>query len=172
MRSGYTLIELIIVIGITGMLSAMVILYGSVGREQIALSVEAVKIVQAISRAKSLALATYADPSSPCGFGVNFDYSGKKYTIRSYNTFPSCESVGGISSSNQISEFTLSEGVNWQQGAERIDDVIFIPPDPRVYIFSNGSLISSGVSGKIYLTTTRGGASRTIKVNSAGQITL
>jgi hypothetical protein len=78
--------------------------------------------------------------------------------------------VSGISSSNQIDEFTLGTGLTWQEGAEHIDDVVFIPPDPRVYVFSDGALIPSGASGKVYLLTS-GGATRTVTVSPAGQIT-
>lgn len=169
-EQGYTLIELLIVVGIAGLLSGMVLLYGGAGREQIALSVESIKIVQAISRAKTLAIATYTDPSSPCGFGVQFDYPAKKYSIRSYRTSPSCESVSGITSSAVLEEFNLGAGLTWQEGAEHIDDVIFIPPDPKVYMFSGGVLLPAGASGKVYLLTS-GGAARTVTVSPAGQIT-
>ncbi len=170
MRAGYTLIELIVVIGIAGLLSGMVVLYGGAGREQITLSTESIKIVQAISRAKALAVATYADPSSPCGFGVHFDYPAKKYSIRSYRTSPSCDSVSGIASSAPLNNFDLGTGLVWQEGADHIDDVVFIPPDPKVYLFAGGVLLPVGTSGKVYLLTS-GGASRTVTVNPAGQVT-
>lgn len=169
-EGGYTLIELIVVVGIAILLSGMVILYGGEGRQQIALSIESVKIVQAISRAKALAVATYIDPSSPCGYGVHFDYPAKKYSIRSYRTSPNCEDVLSIASSGVINQLDLTSGLLWQEGSEKIDDVIFIPPDPRTYIFSDGALLVGGASGKVYLRTD-GGATRTVMVNSAGQIT-
>jgi prepilin-type N-terminal cleavage/methylation domain-containing protein len=169
-EDGYTLLELLVVLGITGLLSGMVILYGGEGRRQVALSVESVKIVQAISRAKALAVATYADLSSPCGFGVHFDYPQKKYSVRSYRTSPDCENVSGIASSETLEEFGLGSGLVWQEGAGKIDDVIFIPPDPKTYIFSGGALLVGGASGRVYLVTD-GGATRTVTVNQAGQIT-
>lgn len=169
-RAGYTLLELLVVLGVAGLLSGMVILYGGEGRQQIALSIESAKIVQTISRAKALAIATYTDLSSPCGFGVHFDYPARKYSIRSYRTSPNCESVSGISSSEALEEFVLSSGLSWHEGADKIDDVIFVPPDPKTYLFSGGALLVGGASGKIYLLTDRG-AAKTVSVNPAGQIT-
>jgi prepilin-type N-terminal cleavage/methylation domain-containing protein len=171
LRRAYTLIELIVVIAITGLISGIMLVYGGVGREQINLSLEAVKIAQMISRAKALAVATYTDPSSPCGFGVHFDYSARKYSLRSYRTSPGCESVLGIASSAVLNEFDLGTGLAWQRGGDSIEDVVFIPPDPKVYLFSNGTLLPGGVSGKVYLLTSGGEGARTITVNPAGQVT-
>ncbi|HDH31342.1 MAG TPA: prepilin-type N-terminal cleavage/methylation domain-containing protein, partial [Candidatus Wolfebacteria bacterium] len=53
-NSGFTLIELLIVIGIITLLSTMAIFYSHTGERQIILFQEQVKILNAISRAKSL----------------------------------------------------------------------------------------------------------------------
>lgn len=164
------MIELIVVVGITVLLSSLVLLYGSVGRQQVSLMVEAVKITQVISRAKSLAVATYTDSlSSVCGYGVYFDYSGRKYSIRRYQLLPNCTVPIAIGVSFSVQEFELEKDISWQDGAARVDNVVFLPPEPRTLLFSGGSLLGEGIAGRVYIAG--GGASRVITVSPAGQIT-
>ena len=60
-NSGFTLIEMLIVVAISAMLAAIAIGYSGVERDQTALSVEVTEISQFILQARSLAIATYGN---------------------------------------------------------------------------------------------------------------
>ena len=169
MRRGYTLIELLVVIAVTTMIASIVVIYGTSGRDQIAVSIETAKIADLISRAKARTLATYNDPNRPCGFGVELDYAASKYSLRGYRTSPDCASPTGIASSNLIEEYTLAPGVSFQDGSNKLEQVLFIPPDPLTLLVIGGSFAST--TGNIYLSTRDGSVERTVSVNTAGQIT-
>lgn len=64
MRSGFTLLEILIVISITIMISGIAISYNGSTQQQIGLYVEVQKLAELILRAKSLAVSTYRDPGN------------------------------------------------------------------------------------------------------------
>ncbi len=53
---------------------------------------------------------------------------------------------------------------------DKMDDVFFVPPDPKTVINIGGSLLRD-TTGYIYLITDDGSLSRRISVNPSGQIT-
>ena len=68
---GFTLIEMLIVIAISGMIASLAISYSGTERNQTALSVEKTKLAQFILQARALALATYTNQEGyVCGYGV------------------------------------------------------------------------------------------------------
>lgn len=178
-RRGFTLIELLVVVVITTALSSFLILYNHTSRQQIALSVDEAKLAQVIFRAKSLALSSYREPSSDiCGYGVHIDYGAGKYALFSYTKQAGveCEDITSIDFAleQQMSLFSLNKELVFLSpppgGGNRIDDVLFIPPQPVTFMNSGGTFLSSG-SGKIALGTEDGSANAIITVNSAGLIT-
>src|SRR5512144_1181344 len=114
MRGGFTLIESMIAVTITVLLSSFVITYSSTGRQQISLTVERAKLVQVVSRAKSMALNRYKDTDPVCGYGISVDYDNAQYMLFSYRA-PRCEDIASIdkgSAGYKIEEtFTLGNGV-------------------------------------------------------------
>ncbi len=178
-RSGFTLIELLVVLVVTTTLSAFLIVYNHTSRQQIALYVEEAKLVQVISRAKSLSLSTYRESSSEiCGYGVHIDYGNNRYTLFSY-TKPAnvaCEQIASINpgAEQPLSAFSLSKELVFMAvppgGGNKIDDVIFVPPDPTTLMNSGGAFLPSGF-GNIVLGTEDGSAKTVVTVSSAGQIT-
>ncbi len=175
---GFTLIELLVVLAVTALLSGILILYSHTSRQQVALYVEEAKLVQLIIRAKSLSLATYRQSSLPiCGYGVHINYNNTTYALFSYPKpgGSSCSAITSINPSLEtiVSSFSLSRElafVSSPPAGSRIDDFLFIPPDPIILINSNGSMITSGF-GNIVLTTADRSLQATITVSSAGQIT-
>jgi prepilin-type N-terminal cleavage/methylation domain-containing protein len=87
-RRAFTLIELMVVLGISAVLSALAITYSKIGQNEVALSVEESKVGQFILQAKQLAIATYTVPPSTaaasCGFGVTFNLAA---TPQTYSVF-------------------------------------------------------------------------------------
>lgn len=172
-----TLLEVLITIGITLLLSSFLISYTSSSRQQIALYSEEVKLGQTIYRAKSLSLSLYSQPGSQpiCGYGVHFDYSSMTYNLFSYNkpSDSSCGSINSISagSKNTVSTFGINKNVKIvsPSGGRKIDDVLFIAPGPKTIINSNGTMISDG-SAAVAIQTADGLLLFTITVNTNGLI--
>ena len=164
-RAGFTLVEILIVIGITAVLSSMVLTYTSASRDQVALYVEQAKLAQTISRAKSLAITTYNDPngeedSIPCGYGVHFDYDAGEYLLFSYDA-ANCTITSTLDpqAMTVISTAELSIAMHFSEDAEDpIQDILFIPPDPKTWIWQLSALTTS-TSGRVYLETAKGAAS-------------
>lgn len=196
-RKGFTLIEILVVLAITAMLSSIAIVYSHVGQNQISLSIEASKIGELILQAKELSIATYSQNQDTCGYGIHFDYATQEYSLFEYNLASSspsdfCPSVqsttanGGMAAHGAPQEDQYAPD-SWQvhvaQGVVLVDatntasytiqDVLFYPPDPFTFInFSGASTFNRNEPGNVYLKTSDGGASHTIIVNSDGQVTL
>lgn len=174
-RKGFSLVELLVTILITVMLSGLIITYSSSGRSQISLYVEQAKIAQAISKAKSLAIATYADPQkSVCGYGFHIDYESREYAIFEY-AIGDCGNILNIDPSQsqyykEIEKYVLSAGLNFViSEGESLQDIFFSPPDPQTKIWRIGETLPSD-SGRIKLKTIDGSATAEVNVTVAGQI--
>ncbi len=180
-RAAFTLIEILIVVGITTVLASMILTYTSTSRDQVALYVEEAKLAQSISRAKSLAIATFNQPEIPCGYGMHLDYDAQTYTIFSYSA-PQCVigntlDLSGLDAEDcqaggacAITTEVLPPNVALTDGGDNpIQDVLFIPPDPKTWIWRLDDLATT-TSGNAYLRTP-GGTQAVIGVSQAGQIT-
>lgn len=197
---GFTLIEIIVVIAISAMLSVIAITYTSIERNQIALTVEASKIAGTILRAKELSITTYANSTSTCAYGASFNLAQNTYSIFAFNpdpakyggagSIPPCPSVAsttaaGISSSTETASYSsaswnvaVANGVRIQSGGQGDDlaFVIFYPPAPAVIISRDGKnfldpKVTPNITSKVYLVTADGKTSSTISVNGGGQVT-
>ena len=78
MRSGFTLAEVLVVMGITIVLTSLAMAYGRGSESRLALTTEQVNVAVAVNRAKSLTLGRMKMPDTPpgwdvCAFGVHFD---------------------------------------------------------------------------------------------------
>ncbi len=157
-RKGFTLIEILIVLAITAVLSGLAIVYTHVGQNQISLSIEESKVAQLILEAKELSIATYSSNGDTCAYGVAFYYSSSTYSLFSYNAAATssqyngravCPSLASTSTEfnpNYISEY---QSGSWQvhtaQGvqlvgsstpaaSDTIQYILFYPPDPCTMI--------------------------------------
>lgn len=167
-RGAFTLIELLVVVAISALFSTLAITYSSIGRNDVALTVEEAKISQFILQAKQLSLATYtASGSTSCGFGMTFNLATSSvqpyqtYSIFSYDPGgSSCPQGGAIAniSSDQEKEYTngtwdvpVSEGVvlESQNNEDGLVTILFYPPDPKVFLLREGDInpAYSGVGG-------------------------
>ncbi len=178
---GFTLIEVLVVVAITALVSSYVLTYTSVGRSQVLLEFEQQKIAGFIFRAKSLAIATYNGlVPSRCGYGFAVDYGARYYSVFSYvpppalpGGAPNCRSIDTIderymffvSSSSIPSSIVLRN--NFSDSLYR---VLFVPPLPRVLISTDPSGAVTSDGGKVYIETGDGRAQRAITVSPAGQI--
>ncbi len=198
-KSGFTLIEVLIVLAITAMLSSIAIIYGHVGQEQIGLSIEESKIGELILQAKELSIATYSQNGSTCAYGVSFNYPDQQYSLFAYNAkMPGsfCPSLASTTAPNTIDTDAIQEyaagtwAVQITPGVELINPtstpasdtvqyVMFYPPDPFTLISTDGQTLLSSYTdptispeSNIYLQTSDGSLSRTISVSPTGQVDL
>jgi prepilin-type N-terminal cleavage/methylation domain-containing protein len=187
-RNGFTLVEILVVLGISALLSGMAIAYSNVSRNATALTVEEAKISQFILRAKSLAIATYGGTftsGSPvfCGYGVTFNLGAtpQTYSIFAYSPVtaptacPTGSSISSISSAQEIQyssgswHVPLTNGVRLLSQADSLVTILFYPPDPRIFLsHDNASFVSAPL--KVHLQTTDGNNSANLSINAGGQI--
>jgi prepilin-type N-terminal cleavage/methylation domain-containing protein len=183
-NAGFTLIEILIVVVVSLLLSTIAIGYSGIGRDQVALSVETTKLSQFILQARSLSIATYGNVGGTCAYGVAFNAASGTYSIFGYTPagMTSCPSAasGKITAASILSDQKMYTGgtsgvhvgngvVMSTTGNDVLSAVLFYPPNPRVFIVcSDGSFCS--FSGKVYLGTADGSMSRTITVDQGGQV--
>lgn len=170
-QAGFTLIELLVVMGITALLSGLLILTTGVGRSHVLLSIEGAKIAQVVARARSLSVLTASDPVTPCGYGVHMRYAENAYALFRYDV-PDCSAISFIDRSNpaqyeELERFELQGGIAFVRGSEPFDEIFFIPPDPKVRLWSDGALAEAA---KIGLQSPGGRATLTLIINDAGQV--
>jgi prepilin-type N-terminal cleavage/methylation domain-containing protein len=172
-KKGFTLVEMLIVIAITAMLSGLAIVYSHIGQDQISLSVEESKVAQLILEAKELSIATYSTSVATCGYGVHFDYHGASstYTLFEYDSAtparsggreicPSIASTTDPANGNGIEQYEkiytsgsyevhVAPGVAMldEQGSDTIQDVLFYPPNPCTLISLDGQTFLDDCTG-------------------------
>lgn len=179
-RRGFTLIEIIVVVAVTMLLSSIVIFYNSSTREQLTLFTEKAKLAEVVLRAKSLAISTYADGSSRCGYGLYLDPAARAYSIISYQP-ADCRILTSVDpdpavrvalpNATYVLPPTLALGASSTTSADAVAYVIFIPPDPHVLIArADGSLVPND-QGVLSLYGVRSGTAAGVIVSTAGQIT-
>lgn len=176
MKHGFTIIELLVVVAITAMISAFAISYSKTSQRQLALFVEEQKIAGLIFRAKSLAVATYNSPSpNRCGYGFLIDYTAGTYSLFTYEA-PTVKNCSGISSvpadyRNILETYTPAPHIVINNSkSDSLVLVLFVPPAPSVLVSVENDGSQSDSPAKIYLGTDDGLSSDVITVGLAGQI--
>ncbi len=175
-RKGFTVIEILVAISITALLSALAITYSKTGERQVSLYVETQKMANVIFRAKSSALGALKDGNpNTCGFGMEIDYSQKTYSLYTYEepNPPNCASLAAIPSGfrKTISSYTVAPGLVLRNAdADSLSVLLFVPPNPKTLLSVDGGASLTGSPVKVYLETNDGQAKRTITINSSGQV--
>ncbi len=184
-QGGFTLVEILVVLGITSLLAGMVLTYSAKGRNQVALYVESAKIAQILLKAKSFAIATFNNPNVPCGYGVRVNFDENSYSLFSYK--PSdCRTISNIDTSQDaidtgiykvIETFAIPKTIAYssdQSDFPSAEYVFFLPPDPRTLIWVRGNIAPdpSITQTKIHIVSVSDPTSGLeIKISPAGQIT-
>src|SRR3989344_9414857 len=176
-NKGFTLIELIIVIGIVGVLTGGLAFYSRSAERQIILFRDQAKIVEALLRAKSLSISTYSDADAPCGYGVSFDQLLLNKTFIIFkdlavnldcfdadNVYSGNYSCDKISDLECIEKFTLDKTIEFSNLGLR--DIVYIPPNPNVMI-DNGAQQKASIEIQTIDTI----AKKIITIFDNGQIT-
>jgi len=183
-REAFTLIELLTIIGIMAVLSA--ILFGSqyAIREQIFLFQDQSKISNAINEAKNLTLGAFQREPEVCGYGVSFEssnggadsrvilYKDKKGTDSNcieghrheYNLGIDEEISGSSFELSKTEKFAFIDGISKYA-------VVFNAPSLKAFLTKNDENISD-IDGNITITlqSIKSGAELNIKMNQFGQV--
>lgn len=163
---GFTLIETLVVLSILTLMTSMLFLYNHAGEKQILLLREKARLIGTIFRAKSFALNMLIEDTPACGYGVHigrdnyFIYRDKAIFCRT------SDHVYG-SASDEImagSIVALSPGLQW--GNHGINDILFIPPNPDIFLNGGKGLLE----GDISLLSVDGKSRVSITITNAGQI--
>jgi len=160
--AGFTMIEMLVVLGILTVLSSVLIANMHVGERQIVLFREQSKIMSVVYRAKSLSVSLFGKEGVPCGYGVHFA-TPRTFLIFKDLAFDCALSDNKFSGDSEIYEsFTLDPIVAFDSLAPT--DILFIPPNPRVVITpaQDELIINLKIVGE--------SNSVSVKINSAGQI--
>jgi len=160
-KTGFTLIEMLIVLSVSAMLTTMMIFYTRAGERQILLLREQAKLVSALLRAKSLAIQTYTTTASEiCGYGVRFETT--RYLI--FKELCSNNDLQYTDASEDVEVIPLNSAIQFLNPT--LTEVLFIPPDPQTI------LTPAQTTAVITIALTIDSAATVIvKVNNAGQIT-
>ena len=174
---GYTLIELLVVMAIIASLSTMLIGFSKQSSKQLELATKESQILSLISHAKFLTIELSLRERNPtpgfhiCGYGVLVPPSRDRVLIFQHRVQSpgQCSDLPNEYSSNDAkltgdlnlvkidkTEFSISG---------TLDNVLFIPPDPDVYI--NGGADSSAYVDIGLVDTT---SSFRVVVTDAGQV--
>lgn len=160
---GFTLIEMMIVIMIVGLLSALVFANMRSGGRMIDVNSDAEKLAEVIKQAQMMSLTgQQIGGSRPSGYGVNLD-------TNTYKLFADDGVVNqqyDTGSDTLIQTFTLTNGVALTPNDA---DVVFIVPNGSVYIDGILYAISDGFS-TITVSHSEEGMSAWVTINSHGEI--
>lgn len=170
--AGFTIIEMLVTVGVLALLSGILIVYSKSGENASALLRQAAKMVADVNRAKNLAMTTAlyttqeGDQVHPCGYGVYFDDEStpNRYIIFA-DVANNCKNSDhsrpddGITDVEVI-ELTTSISID----KKNIDSVFFLPPDPIIYFDPEEE-----TEGLITIKTSVG-SQLEIKISGAGQV--
>ncbi len=169
MNKGFSIVELLVVLFITAMLSSGLVFYNRATERQIIIFKEQVKIISAIQKAKSLSLGAFGKDKAPCGYGVHFSMPDSIIIFQeiSPTNDAKCLDIDAVytSPNEKFEEIKLDKVVKFSELG--LNDIIFIPPDPIVII--DNSIFKDEALIKIKTTDNKG--EKIIKVTNAGQIT-
>jgi hypothetical protein len=173
MQRGSTLIEVLVAVGVSAMLTALVVVYGSGGRKTTSLYVDTVKLAQTILRAKSQAVLIYYNPTNPvCGYGMRFfNDSQPAYALFRYAAAEgeSCDSIPVVDDTHyvEIQRFPLAAGISFG-ASTTVDTILFVPPDPQTLLWKGVDHVRS--SGAIELQVGSSTMKRSVTITTSGQI--
>lgn len=187
-QKGFTLVEVLVVLFVTVILSASLITYSSRSRLQVALMVEKAKIVQQILRAKSLSIATRRGiaANAACGYGWHIDYARREYAIFKYEDTSGsgaldCGDIDAYYVSNNrnntnviIERSAADPNLVFEVDSTALLDVMFVPPDPQVVLLVGDDPATAATTtfpATVTIKTRDGRARATIMVTKTGLVT-
>lgn len=168
MKSGFTIYEVIVTVVVMALLTSLAILYSRTNERQIRLFNSEHLVLNALSRAKALTLATRGPGAAPCGYGVHFMEPNTFLIFK--DTAADCKTSdkkysGGA---EDWARYQLEDGITFSSLS--LSDVLFMPPDPKIFIFDQAGNPVFGAADMV-LKTDDNQSQVTVEINTAGQIT-
>ena len=170
-KKGFTLIEMLVTLSVMIVLTSILILYSRGSEQQLILFKEQAKIITVIYRARSLAVQTYAEEGGQaCGYGVHFDQVDQGEST--FNIFKlGCGNPEGIYTEREVFEVNnLDDKLEFSELG--LDDILFIPPDPKVVLIENEFELTGAEDRLIIISTIKGDSDITLLVTRGGQVTM
>ena len=177
---GFTLIELIVVMGIITVLSTILIGYSRQSSKNLLLTSTEAKLLSLISRAKFLAIETFFQQvgvpqgeERVCAYGVRVDTdAGEIFIFEDKSGTGNCAGADNVYASS-TNDIRLQGELDVVKLDTRVltltsdfENIVFIPPDPDVGI--NGNLTTREASLEIGIVNDV--TNFVITVNDAGQV--
>lgn len=165
---GFSLVEILVVVLITGLLTTLVLINYRSGQQMYALNAAAQTLAADIHRAQNLALSgTVQGADNPIGYGI-YTLAAGQY-ILFYNSgsspppFADRYKKSGSTGSVTLETISLTNGVTFNAGS--VDkSVFFSPPDPTTSINGNPS------GSQVFTLTNSGGKTKTVTVDASGRV--
>jgi len=169
--NSFTLIEILVIIGILTLLTSFLLLYGRAGEKQIILFREQAKVISVVARAKSLALSTPIEDEPACGYGVHFEEDG-------YFIFRDIALGGVVNCPVSDKVYSSQNPEELLSGQERqldpqihfsslpIRDVLFVPYAPQAFLDGSNTLNEA----QLRLSPLDESLGANIIINNVGQV--
>jgi type II secretory pathway pseudopilin PulG len=150
-NAGYTLVELLVVLGVTVLLSSLLIVYSHEGERMGNIMRVRAQVVADINRAKNLAItARDWNGERTCGYGVYFDTNNNQYIIftdRS-NDCGSSQHLRGQDNTADVEIINVPQ--KFQLMETNVQQVFFMPPNPTV--FFDGDVAENSSTTEVLIT--------------------
>ena len=172
-NSGFTLIEMLVVISITGIMTAMSLGYTRQNEKQIVLFSEQAKVLGMLQEAKVLALqgrSREKDVEGVC-YGVVFRRTTTPHSLTLFKSDiqPGSDICPGVASATEIkSQQNLDPRAAW--GASTPSDIIF--RGPRIEVFVNGSRLDQPETKVVIELRGNSSVSKSVTVGRGGSVSL
>jgi prepilin-type N-terminal cleavage/methylation domain-containing protein len=165
-RRGFTLIEMLTVIGVLMALTSLLVLYNRSGERQLVLLREKVRFINAFMRAKNLALSTVIENEPACGYGLHIEPDAYFiYRDRAVNCRTS-DRIYGASADEEVSGTRVVLPAGFRIAENGVRDIMLVPPNPVVFL-DGGSGITEG---KVVITSPDPDMRVSLTITNAGQI--
>lgn len=174
---GFTLLELLVVMGIIAVLISMTLGYSRESTRQLALTSTQAEMLSLINRAKFLSIETFfgggrSGDQRICSYGVRVNLSNQEiFIFQDLSSLAECPGNSnnvydeGEKLSGELNEVNLQDTLVTFTEDTNLSEAVFIPPDPKTKINK-----SDTPEAKVGVKIREGKGQFTITVNNAGQI--
>jgi len=179
MRNGFTIVEILVVLGIVTILSGVALTANRTSKSQLALFKTEALLIGSINRAKALSQQRL-DVQNICAFGIHFSSSGFLVfgdKIVNPGTDIQCRNLDGVYTGNAIYDegydyivdnpIVLDSGVSFNLEIQG-KDVVFLPPDLTATTTFQNTAGDIGLPVNIIITGQNG--AKTVILGEGGQI--
>ncbi|MDD5032767.1 MAG: prepilin-type N-terminal cleavage/methylation domain-containing protein [Candidatus Pacebacteria bacterium] len=137
LRIGFTLIELMVVVSVITIITAIIAANYKEGEKKYNLSQAAQRLASDIRRAQNLAISGIDVKEQYCGYGIIFPSSGDYYSVYA-DVSPECATSNNIYDAGDyiLETVYLPSGISYQYPPSSFD-IFFKPPRPTTFFDGN-----------------------------------